>query len=186
MVWECLQNASNRLTAASAGSDCRPLEKRGNAKRMGTPKQRTYYVFNQTGESFVGLNIPRTDTALARLRGLLGHFRMKSGEGLWLVPAYGIHTIGLLTPVDLIYLDAQHRVIHLVEHLSPFRIAPIRLKSSSVLALPPHTIYSSQTHVGDQLLISPLEEMDAYLKKAVSVSHARGPDGKGAELEDAV
>jgi len=147
---------------------------------MGTAKLRTYHVFNQTGESFVGLNIPRTDTTLARLRCLLGHFRMKSGEGLWLVPAFGIHTFGLLTPIDLIYLDAHHRVIHLVEHLSPFRVAPIRLKSSSVLALPPHTIYSSQTHVGDQLLISPPEEMEADLKNAVSLPRGRGRDGKGA------
>lgn len=153
---------------------------------MGTAIQGTYCVFNQTGESFVGLNIRRADTAPARLRGLLGQFRMKSAEGLWLVPSYGIHTIGLLAPIDLIYLDAQDCVIHLVEHLSPFRIAPIRLKSSSVLALPPHTIYSSQTHVGDQLLICPPEEMEAYLKKAVPVLRRRGPGGKGAGIENAV
>lgn len=152
---------------------------------MGTPLQRTYCVFNQTGESFVGLNIRRADTALARLRGLLGQFRIKSAEGLWLVPSYGIHTMGLLAPIDLIYLDAQNRVIHMVEHLSPFRIAPLRLKSSSVLALPPHTIYSSQTHVGDHLLICPPEEMEAHLKKAAPVSSEPGPDSKGTEVQDA-
>ena len=98
-------------------------------KRMGTGIQRTYCVFNQTGESFVGLNIVRADTPLARLRSLLGQFQMKSGEGLWLVPSHGLHIVGLLAPIDLIYLDAQNRVIHLVEHVSPFRIAPIRLRS---------------------------------------------------------
>ena len=102
----------------------------------------SYCVFNQTGESFVGLNIRRADTMLARLRGLLGQFRMKSGEGLWVVPSQGIHTMGVLTHIDLIYLDAAGRVIHTVEHLSPFRIAPFRLKSHSVLELPAHTIYS--------------------------------------------
>jgi uncharacterized protein len=130
--------------------------------------KRTYCVFNQTGESFVALNIRRADTPLARLRGLFGQFRMKSGEGLWLVPSHGLHTVGIVTPIDLIYLDAQDRVIHLVEHLSPFRVAPIRLKSSSILELPPHTIYSSQTHLNDQLLICPPEEMESYLKKSVS------------------
>src|SRR4051812_18742678 len=124
---------------------------------------RTYCVFNKTGESFVGLNIRRADTPLSRVRGLLGQFRLKSGEGLWLAPSRGIHTIGLLFPIDLIYLDAFHRVIHLVEHLSPFRIAPFLRKSSSVLELPPHTIYSSQTHVGDELLICPPEDIEAYL-----------------------
>jgi uncharacterized protein len=157
----------------------------GNAKRMQTAIQRTYCVFNQTGESFIGLNIRRADTPLARLRGLLGQFRIKSGEGLWLVPSHGIHTLGLLAPIDLIYLDAQNRVIRLVEHLSPLWIAPIRLKSSSVLELPPHTIYSSQTRLGDQLLICPPEEMEAYLKKAIPALSRRDPDEKDAEVEDA-
>jgi len=148
--------------------------------------ERAYFVFNQTGESFVGLNVRRADTSLARLRGLLGQFRMKTGDGLWVVPSRGIHTVGLLAPIDLIYLDGRNLVIHLVEHLSPFRIAPIRLNSSSVLALPPHTIYSSQTHVGDQLLICPPEEMGAYLKKTVPLLSSTGTDAKGAELEDAV
>ena len=152
---------------------------------MGKFSQRTYCVFNQTGESFVALSIRRADTPLARLRGLLGQFRMESEGGLWVVPSRGIHTIGLLAPLDLIYLDAQHRVIHLVEHLSPFRIAPIRLNSSSVLELPPHTIYSSKTHAGDELVICPPEEMDAYLRKAVPVSGG-SQTGKEQKVEDAV
>ena len=152
---------------------------------METGIQRTYCVFNQTGESFVGLNILRADTPLARLRSLLGQFQMKSGEGLWLVPSHGLHIVGLLAPIDLIYLDAQNRVIHLVEHLSPFRIAPIRLRSASVLELPPHTIYSCQMHLGDQLLICPPEEMEACLKKAVPVMSTRDAGEKGAKGEDA-
>ena len=126
--------------------------------------KRTYCVFNQTGESFVGLNVRRADSPLARLRGLIGRFRMKAGEGLWVVPSHGIHTVGLLVPIDVIYLDGSNRVIHLVEHLSPFRIAPFLLKSASVLELPAHSIYSSQTHLGDQLLICLPEEIESYVK----------------------
>ena len=139
-----------------------PAAPKGHRRAM----KKIYCVFNQTGESFLGLNISRADTPLSRLRGLLGQFRMKIGEGLWVVPSHGIHTVGLISPVDLVYLDAVHRVIHLVEHLSPFRIAPFRIRSCSVLELPPHTIYSSQTHLGDQLLICPPEEMEGHFKKA--------------------
>jgi uncharacterized membrane protein (UPF0127 family) len=144
---------------------------------MGTAMQRTYCVFNQTGESFVGLNVRRADTVLARLSGLLSQFRMKSDEGLWVVPSHGIYTVGLLAPVDLIYLDARNCVIHLVEQLSPFQIGRILWKSSSVLELPPHTIYSSQTHVGDQLLICPPEEMEDGLKKAIPALGQRDANG---------
>jgi uncharacterized membrane protein (UPF0127 family) len=174
--------------AGRGGGPPRMLKRKedpGSRSRLGA-MPRAYCVFNQTGESFLGMDICLADTPLARWRGLLGQFRLKSGGGLWVVPSHGLHTIGLLAPIDLIYLDAQNRVIHLVEHLSPFRIAPIRSKSSSVLELPPHTIYSSQTRAGDQLLICPPEDMEANLKKAGPVLSRRNPEGKGAELEDAM
>jgi hypothetical protein len=50
-------------------------------------------------------------------------------------------------------------VIHLIEHFPRFRIAPLRTQASSVLELPTHTIYSSQTQPGDQLLICAVEEI---------------------------
>jgi uncharacterized protein len=148
---------------------------------MAGQMKRTYCVFNKTGESFVALNIRRADTAMSRLRGLMGQFRFKSGEGLWVVPSRGIHTLGLLTPIDVIYLDSAHRVIHLVEHLGPFRIAPFLLKSCSILELPPHTIYSSQTHVGDQFLICAPEEIEVYLNKPQTDESESCPARKTAE-----
>jgi uncharacterized membrane protein (UPF0127 family) len=128
--------------------------------------QQTYYVFNKTRESFLGLNITCARTPLGRLRGLLGRLRIGLGEGLWLVPSRGIHTIGMLFPIDVIYLDEDHKVIHLVEHLRPFRVSPICLKSDSLIELPAHTIYASQTKVGDRMLICPPREMESYLASA--------------------
>jgi uncharacterized membrane protein (UPF0127 family) len=128
--------------------------------------QQTYYAFNKTRESFLGLNIMSPRTLFGRLRGLLGRLRIGLGEGLWLTPSSGIHTIGMLFPIDVIYLDADHRVIHLVEHLRPFRISPIRLRSSSLLQLPAHTIYASQTKLGDGMLICPPQELETYLTNA--------------------
>jgi uncharacterized membrane protein (UPF0127 family) len=120
------------------------------------------YVFNLTRQSFVSLGVSPADTHITRLRGLLGRMRLRSEEGLWVVPCQGIHTIGLLFPIDVIYLDEHRRVIHVIEHLGPFRIAPIRRQASSVLELPTRTIYSSNTRVGDQLLICSPEEMESH------------------------
>jgi len=132
----------------------------------------TYCVFNQTRESFLSLGITRADNHLARLKGLLGRFKLRSDEGLWIVPSWGIHTIGLLFPIDLVYLDTESRVIHLVEHLGTFRIGPIRTESASVLELPTRTIYSSQTQVGDRLMIRSTEGMEAYLQEHQTKSAA--------------
>jgi uncharacterized protein len=120
---------------------------------------RTYCVYNQTRECFLSLSVTPADTTFARLKGLIGRLRLKVDEGLWIVPSCGVHTVGVLFPLDIIYLDENHRVIHLIEHFPRFRISPLRTQASSVLELPTHTIYSSQTQPGDQLLICAVEEI---------------------------
>ena len=123
-----------------------------------------YCVFNKTRESFISLSVAAADTHLARLKGLVGRLRLKSDDGIWVVPSQGVHTIGVLFSIDLIYLDSDHRVVHTIESFGTFRIGPIRRNCASVLELPTRTIYSSQTHVGDELLICSPDEMKAYLK----------------------
>lgn len=127
-------------------------------------QMKIYCVYNQTRECFLSLNVRAADTVLSRLKGLIGKFKLRSDEGLWVVPSQGVHTIGLLFPLDLIYLDENYCVIHLVEYLPSFRIGPFKAHAESVLELPTHTIYSSNTQAGDQLVICRPEEMEHRLK----------------------
>jgi hypothetical protein len=96
---------------------------------------------------------------------LLGKGRLKSGEGLWVLPSRGIHTIGLLFPIDLVYLDADHKVVCTVENLATFRIAPMRSRCRSVLQLPTRAISSSGTRAGDQMLLCSPEHMETHLAR---------------------
>jgi uncharacterized protein len=123
----------------------------------------TYCVFNKTRESFLSLNVTVADSHFARLRGLIGRIRLKPDEGIWVIPSQGVHSLGVLFSTDLVYLDANHQVIHVVESFGTFRIASLRLRAASVLQLHTRTIYSSQTQVGDQLLICTAKEMEQYL-----------------------
>lgn len=135
-------------------------------------------VYNLTKQSFLSLEVGVADTHLSRLRGLLGRRRLRSGEGLWVVPCQGVHTIGVLFPIDVVYLDEHLRVICLVEGLAPFRISPVRRAGSSVLELPTRTIYMSHTEVGDQFLICTPQEFEDYW-------HARAEAGVGGILPNA-
>lgn len=137
-------------------------------------ERRTYCVYNQTRECFLSLNVTPADTSFARLKGLIGRLRLRSDDGLWVVPSSGVHTLGVLFPLDLIYLDEGHRVIHLIEYFPTFRIAPLRVRASSVLEMPPHTIYSSQTQAGDQMVICAAEEMVERLSR-LAINPAFGP-----------
>jgi uncharacterized protein len=129
-------------------------------------KTRTYCVYNQTRECFLSLSVTPADTTFARLRGLIGRLKLRVDEGLWIVPSCGVHTVGVLFPLDLIYLNENHQVIHLIEHFPRFRISPLRPQASSVLELPTHTIYTSQTQPGDQMLICAVEQIANRINKA--------------------
>jgi hypothetical protein len=105
---------------------------------------------------------------------------MRLDEGMWVVPSRGIHTLGVFFPLDLIYLDENYRVIHLIEYFPRFRIAPLRTHAASVLELPTHTIYSSQTQPGDQLVICKAEEMENRLSRELPRISAAIGDKSGA------
>ncbi len=137
-----------------------------NMPLLNQKSRRAHCVFNQTRESFLSLNVAIADTHFARLRGLAGRLRFKTDEGLWVKPSRGIHTIGVLFAIDLIYLDADYRVLHVIESFPTFRIGPIRRNCASVLELPTRTIYSSHTRVGDVLVICRAEEMEQGLTRA--------------------
>jgi uncharacterized protein len=116
------------------------------------------YVYNKTRETFVATEAVLADSYFRRLVGLLGKTKRwaQLGRGLWIVPSRGVHTIGMLFPIDLIFLSEQKEVVHVEEHVRPFRISAVSLKATSVLELPPHTIYRSGTRVGDRLEIAPV------------------------------
>jgi len=115
------------------------------------------YVYNKTRETFVATEAHLADSYLRRLVGLLGKTRRwaQLGRGLWIVPSRGVHTIGMLFPIDLIFLGKDKEVVYVEEYVRPFRISKVSLKATSVLELPPHTIYRSGTKIGDQLEIAP-------------------------------
>src|SRR5215471_21120774 len=117
------------------------------------------YVYNKTRETFVATEALLADSYLRRLVGLLGKTRRwaQLGRGLWIVPSRGVHTIGMLFPIDLIFLSKEKEVVHVEEHVRPFRVSKVSLRATSVLELPAHTIYRSRTQVGDQLEIARLK-----------------------------
>jgi hypothetical protein len=115
------------------------------------------YVYNKTRETFVATEAHLADSYITRLVGLLGKTRRwaQLGRGLWIVPSRGVHTIGMLFPIDLIFIGKDKEVVYVEEYVRPFRISKVSLKATSVLELPAHTIYRSGTKIGDQLEIAP-------------------------------
>jgi hypothetical protein len=122
---------------------------------MKTQNSNRFYVYNKTRETFVATEAKLADGYFSRLLGLLGKTGRwaRPGQGLWILPSHGVHTIGMLFAIDLVFLDRDKRVVQTEEYLRPFRISRVKLKAQSVLELPPHTVFRSGTQVGDLLEI---------------------------------
>ena len=127
---------------------------------MATQNSNRYYVYNTTRETFVATEAKLADGYFSRLVGLLGKTRRwaRPGQGLWIIPSHGVHTIGMLFAIDLVFLGRDGLVVHTEEYLRPFRISRVTLKAQSVLELPPYTVFRSGTQVGDRLEIGRVGE----------------------------
>src|SRR5260221_1029069 len=104
-------------------------------------KGRAVYVYNKTRETFVATEAVVADGYLRRLVGLLGKTKRwaRLGAGLWIIPSRGAHTIGMLLPIDLLFLSKDNEVVHLQEDVRPFRGSKVTLNAVSGFELAPHT-----------------------------------------------
>jgi hypothetical protein len=128
----------------------------------------THCAYNQTRECFLGLEIKAGDLPLKRIGEIMSARPLKSGEGIWMTPFRGIQAASMPAPLDLIYLDENCRVIDTVESFPTFQVSASTPRPDSVLALPSHSIYSSQTQPGDQLVLCVAEDMGLQLQRLSS------------------
>jgi len=117
----------------------------------------TVFVFNKAKQTFLAYRVRVADSMLSRLIGLLGKRSLEPDGGLWIVPSRGIHTLGMLFDIDVIFLDRNVKVVGLHEMVRPFSITSLNFSAESVLELPAHTIFKSRTEIGDELQISSFE-----------------------------
>jgi uncharacterized membrane protein (UPF0127 family) len=136
-----------------------------------------YCVYNQTRESFLSLGVTVADTTVHQLRGLFEKLTARADSGLWMTPFRGMPPANGLSPIDLVYLDEEYRVIQEVESFPTSNVEILKSDAASALALPTHTIYSSQTQPGDQLVICVAAEMERRLERISSSFSAATPAG---------
>lgn len=94
------------------------------------------------------------DTWWTRLKGLLGHAPLTSGEGLLLKGEKAIHTVGMGFPIDVLFLDSAGRIVHLMTDMGPLRFSPFVSRAANVLEIAAGQTSQTGTTLGDQIEIS--------------------------------
>lgn len=115
-------------------------------------------AFNKTKGATVASRVSKADDPGSRSKGLLGRESMDADEGLWIVqsplarfvPCPTIHTFFMKFPIDVLFLDAQLRVVRVLEEMGPWRLSPWVMGASSILELKGGRLQGSVA-VGDAL-----------------------------------
>ena len=90
------------------------------------------------------------NTSKLRKTGLLKHDRLERGDGLWITPCEGVHTVGMKFPIDVLFLNKKRKVVKVRSAMPRWRMA-LCLRAHSVLELPSGMAAATQTATGDQL-----------------------------------
>src|SRR5437899_12671659 len=106
---------------------------------------------NATRGTVVGQYIRVAETGLTRMVGLLGERGLQPGDGLLIVPSQGVHTWGMLFPIDVAVLDGDWNVMAVRRRMRQFRLTRVFWKAAAVLELPPGTLEATSTQIGDAL-----------------------------------
>jgi uncharacterized membrane protein (UPF0127 family) len=111
-------------------------------------------VTDTNRDTVIADRVQIADTSLTRLFGLLGRRDFDAGRGLWIKPSSGVHTFGMMFPIDVIGLDKNFRVIKLWRDLVPWRLTSVSTRLRSVVELPAGTIVRHGVELDDILRFS--------------------------------
>ena len=89
----------------------------------------------------------------ARMRGLMWRPQLEAGRGLVLRPTQAIHTFMMAFPIDVLFVDTNLTVVHMIEKMEPSRLSPFVRQAQAVVELPAGTIAQTATRPGDTLAL---------------------------------
>ena len=97
------------------------------------------------------------DRYFARMRGLLGRKGLEPGGGMLLTPEPSVHMFFMRFPLDVVFLDRDHKVVGVRHELQPWRVAGAK-GAYATLELPAGAAAAAGVVEGDVLVIEELSK----------------------------
>lgn len=110
-------------------------------------------VYNITRQVVLAHEVRLAFNFWGRLRGLLGERSLLVGKGLLLKPCNVVHSWFVTFLFDIVFLNEELVIVHIIEAMPPFRFSPIVRKAQAVLELPAGVVRMSGSRVGDRLAL---------------------------------
>lgn len=106
-------------------------------------------VRNASRGLVLGYKVAGADTFRLRLLGLMFRAQLPQGQGLLIRPCRAVHTHFMRFPIDVLFLDGENRVVHVIAAMAPWKLSPTIRAADAVLELPAGT--AGATAPGDQI-----------------------------------
>ena len=97
------------------------------------------------------------ERGLARMRGLLGRRELPAGSGMLIDASPSVHMFFMRFAIDVVFVDRDRKVVRVVEHLRPWRVAAAR-RAAAALELPAGAAAAVGVNVGDTLVFEDIVE----------------------------
>lgn len=114
-------------------------------------------VQNRTRGTTLGERVKVASSTLDRTVGLLRTPSLEPGEGLWIERSPSIHMFFMPYAIDAVFVSKQGRVTKVAANLKPWRVVWWAPGARDCLELPAGAAAESETRVGDELALEPVE-----------------------------
>jgi len=95
-------------------------------------------------------NAEVADNFISRFLGLMGKNDLPEDAGLIIKPCNSVHCFFMRFPIDVIFVDSNDRVVHIMPAMKPREISPIVKKAKYVIESNAHTL-SEKLRIGDEI-----------------------------------
>ena len=115
-----------------------------------------WLVRNQDTGRVLAWRVRRADGWVSRLVGFLPRRSIAAEEGLWFENCGAVHTVGMRTALDIIFLDRGLRVVRVVPNVRPHRLYVGARGAHVVVEFGPGFAKANPLAPGDQLALEPV------------------------------
>jgi uncharacterized protein len=112
-----------------------------------------------------------------RFWGLMGRKHLPEGLGLWIKPSSSVQTTFMRFPLDLVYLDADCKVVRTCPRVPPWRFSFGGSGAHTVLELAPGALERVNLGMGDRLTIRSMDGPVARPTEGPRQSKGAAEDG---------
>ena len=107
-------------------------------------------IKNSTSHKVLSKNALIASSFYERLLGLLNP---KNPRHIVIKTHFGIHTIFMQSPIDILLLNKENKIVKKKENFKPYRLFLYNPRFSIVIEMPEGSIKKNHIHINDKILI---------------------------------